>query len=44
MTGAGRPVGTIVALARQRLRRLEPAEAFEAVRAGALLVDIRPQA
>ena len=44
MTGAGRPVGTIVALARQRLRRLGPAEAFEAVRTGALLVDIRPQA
>jgi rhodanese-related sulfurtransferase len=43
VTGAGRPVGTIVALARQRLRRLGPAEAFEAVRGGALLVDIRPQ-
>jgi rhodanese-related sulfurtransferase len=40
----GRPVGTIVALARQRLRRLGPVEAFEAVCSGALLVDIRPQA
>jgi len=40
----GRPVSDIVDLARQRLRRLGPAEAFEAVRAGALLVDIRPQA
>jgi rhodanese-related sulfurtransferase len=40
----GRPAGAIVALARQRLRRLGPAEAFEAVRGGALLVDIRPQA
>ncbi len=35
---------TILASARQRLRRLGPAEAFEAVRGGALLVDIRPQA
>ena len=40
----GQPVGAIVDLARQRLDRLGPAEAFEAVRAGALLVDIRPQA
>ena len=44
VTAAARPVGTIVALARQRLRRLGPAEAFEATRGGALLVDIRPQA
>jgi rhodanese-related sulfurtransferase len=41
--GVGRPIGTLVDLARQRLRRLGPAEAFEAVRGGALLVDIRPQ-
>ena len=44
MTAAGRPVGTIVAFARQRLRRLGPAEPFEAICGGALLVDIRPQA
>ena len=40
----GRPVSALVDLARQRLRRLGPAEAFDAVRGGALLVDIRPQA
>jgi rhodanese-related sulfurtransferase len=40
----GRPVGAILDAARQRLRRLGPAEALQAVRAGALLVDIRPQA
>ena len=40
----GRPVSAIVGLARQRLRRLGPAEAFDAVQRGALLVDIRPQA
>ena len=40
----GPPVSALVDLARQRLRRLGPAEAFDAVRGGALLVDIRPQA
>ncbi|HEY1322431.1 MAG TPA: rhodanese-like domain-containing protein [Streptosporangiaceae bacterium] len=40
----GRPIGELVGDARRRLRRLGPAEAFEAVRGGALLVDIRPQA
>lgn len=30
--------------ARQRLRRLAPAEAYDAMRGGAILVDIRPQA
>lgn len=33
-----------MAAARQRLRRLSPAEAYAAMGAGALLVDIRPQA
>jgi len=42
--GPGRPISAIVGLARQRLHRLGPAEAFEAVHDGALLVDIRPQA
>jgi hypothetical protein len=40
----GRSIGDVLGTARQRLRRLEPAEAFEAVPGGALLVDIRPQA
>ena len=40
----GRPIGDVLGAARQRLRRLGPAEAFEAVRGGALLVDIRPHA
>ena len=40
----GRPIGAILDATRQRLHRLGPAEALQAVRAGALLVDIRPQA
>jgi rhodanese-related sulfurtransferase len=40
----GRPVGEILALARGRLKRLGPEQAYDAMRAGALLVDIRPQA
>ena len=49
MTGAaqrdgGRPVGEILAQARGRLTRLGPQQAYDAMRAGALLVDIRPQA
>jgi rhodanese-related sulfurtransferase len=39
-----RSIGELLAGARRRLRRLGPAEAFEAIRGGALLVDIRPQA
>jgi rhodanese-related sulfurtransferase len=39
-----RSIGELLGDARRRLRRLGPAEAFEAVRGGALLVDIRPQA
>ena len=39
----GRAIGEVLGAARQRLHRLGPAEAFEAVRGGALLVDIRPQ-
>ena len=44
MSAAGRPIGDILAAARQRLRRLGQAEALRAIRGGALLVDIRPQA
>ncbi|MDX6394403.1 MAG: hypothetical protein QOJ73_5466 [Streptosporangiaceae bacterium] len=49
MTGAaqrdgGRPVGEILAQARGRLKRLGPQQAYDAMHAGALLVDIRPQA
>lgn len=40
----GRPVGEILAQARGRLKRLGPEQAYDAMRAGALLVDIRPQA
>lgn len=40
----GRPVGEILAHARGRLKRLGPEQAYDAMRAGALLVDIRPQA
>jgi rhodanese-related sulfurtransferase len=40
----GRPVEELLQAARQRLRRLAPAEAYDAVRGGAILVDIRPQA
>jgi rhodanese-related sulfurtransferase len=40
----GGSIGGVLDAARQRLRRLGPAEASEAVRGGALLVDIRPQA
>jgi len=39
-----RSIGELLGDARRRLRRLGPAEAFEAIRGGALLVDIRPQA
>lgn len=39
----GRSVEEIVQAARQRLRRLDPAEASDAMRGGAILVDIRPQ-
>ena len=37
-----RPIDAILAAARRRLHRLGPAEASEAIRGGALLVDIRP--
>ena len=42
MTVAG--IDTVLAAARVRLRRLEPAEAAAAMAGGALLVDIRPAA
>jgi rhodanese-related sulfurtransferase len=41
---ATRSIETVLAEARRRLRRLEPREAYDAVGAGALLVDIRPAA
>ncbi len=49
MTGTGqrdggRPIGEVLAQARRRLNRLGPQQAYDAMRAGALLVDIRPQA
>jgi rhodanese-related sulfurtransferase len=47
VTGNGRATRTIdevLAEARQRLRRLDPAETYEAMGHGAVLVDIRTQA
>jgi rhodanese-related sulfurtransferase len=44
VSAPGRTIGDVLGAARQRLRRLGPAEALQAVRGGALLVDIRPQA
>jgi rhodanese-related sulfurtransferase len=49
VTGAARPddrrsIGEVLAEARGRLKRLAPRQAYDAVQAGALLVDIRPQA
>lgn len=41
---AARSIETVLAEARTRLRRLHPQEAYDAVGAGALLVDIRPAA
>ncbi len=38
-----RPVGEILATARQRLRRLDPPGAYDAMGKGAILVDIRPR-
>jgi rhodanese-related sulfurtransferase len=37
-----RTIDEMLAAARARLRRLEPVQAFQAVQAGAVLVDIRP--
>jgi rhodanese-related sulfurtransferase len=39
-----RSIDQVLAQARSRLRRLEPHQADAEIRAGALLVDIRPQA
>lgn len=39
-----RPISEVLAQARRRLDRLEPAQARAAMQQGALLVDIRPQA
>ena len=41
---APRSIETVLAEARTRLQRLEPREAYDAVAAGALLIDIRPAA
>ncbi|WP_019135661.1 rhodanese-like domain-containing protein [Cellulomonas massiliensis] len=43
-TAVRRSIDDVLADARSRLRRLAPVEAWEAVRHGALLVDIRPAA
>jgi rhodanese-related sulfurtransferase len=40
----GRPIGEVLARARERLKRVDPQQAYDAARAGALLVDIRPAA
>jgi rhodanese-related sulfurtransferase len=40
----GRTLGELLAEARDRIERLEPAEAFAAMEEGALLVDIRSEA
>ena len=42
--GAARSIDEVLGEARARLRRLGPRDAIEAMRAGALLVDIRTQA
>jgi rhodanese-related sulfurtransferase len=39
-----RSIGDVLAQARERLHRLEPQQAWDAMAAGALLVDIRPHA
>lgn len=44
LTEQGTSIDEILAAARRRLRRVGPIQAHEAVRKGALLVDIRPQA
>jgi rhodanese-related sulfurtransferase len=41
---SGRPIADVLAQARTRLERLGPRQAYDAMRAGALLVDIRPEA
>jgi rhodanese-related sulfurtransferase len=42
--GPGRPIGEVLAQARDRLKRVGPQQAYDAAQAGALLVDIRPAA
>jgi rhodanese-related sulfurtransferase len=42
--GPGRPIGEVLAQARERLKRVGPQQAYDAAQAGALLVDIRPAA
>jgi len=42
--GHGRPIDEILGSARQRLHRLDPVQAYDAMRDGALMVDIRPRA
>jgi rhodanese-related sulfurtransferase len=42
--GRGRPIDEILGTERQRLHRLIPVQARDAMREGALLIDIRPQA
>ena len=44
MTRVGSSIDEILSSARQRLRRLSPAQAATAIAEGALLIDIRPHA
>ena len=44
MAGPGRSIDQILEAARQRLERVSPLQARDAMRDGAILVDIRPQA
>lgn len=44
MSATPRTVDELLAAARRRLDRFAPLEAFQAQRAGAVLIDIRPQA
>lgn len=43
MEGSWQPIHALLAAERSRLRRLTPDETAEACRAGAVLVDIRPE-
>ncbi len=44
VASARRSIDAVLASARDRLRRLDPVQAKEAIGAGAILVDTRPQA
>jgi rhodanese-related sulfurtransferase len=44
VAGQAYPIDEILDAARRRLRRLDPAAAYDAMGSGATLIDIRPQA